>query len=75
MNINIKPDDFRPVNCKCGSDLYLPAFKFKKVSKLLTGAPQDQIIPLEVFVCSSCGQILQELLPKEFRDAKEEIKL
>lgn len=73
MNVNIKPEDLRPIDCvKCGGDLFLPSFKFKKVSRLLTGSPKDQIIPIEVFVCGNCGTILNELLPKEFKNETEE---
>lgn len=73
MNINIKPEDLKPVSCdKCTGDLFLPSFKFKKVSRLLTGSPKDQIIPIEVFVCASCGTMLNELLPKELQHGSEE---
>lgn len=67
--ISIKPSDLQDINChKCGGDLYLPSFKFKKVSKLLVGADQDQIIPIQVYVCASCGSLMQELLPKELKE-------
>lgn len=65
---NIKPSDLQPINCgKCGGDLYLPSFKFKKISKLLVGSDKDQIVPIQVYVCASCGTIMQELLPKELQ--------
>lgn len=73
MNINIKPEDLQSVYCtKCNGDLFLPSFKFKKVSRLLTGSPKDQIVPIEVFVCGNCGTILNELLPKELQNGSEE---
>jgi hypothetical protein len=68
QQVNIKPEDLQAVMCSCGGELYLPSFKFKKVNKLLTGSQDDQIIPVEVFVCAACGEVLQELLPKEMRD-------
>lgn len=73
MAMNIKPEDLKPVDCvKCSGDLFLPSFKFKKVSRLLTGSPKDQIVPIEVFVCGNCGTILNELLPKELQNGEEE---
>jgi DNA-directed RNA polymerase subunit RPC12/RpoP len=42
--------------------------KFRKVSKLLTGALQDQLSPIEVYTCGGCGEVLKELLPPELRD-------
>jgi len=66
--MNIKPDDLQDVNCdNCGKDLFLPSMMFKKISKLLTGTPNDQIVPAEVFVCANCGTILKEVLPKGFK--------
>lgn len=72
QQVNIKPEDLQAVMCGCGGELYLPSYKFKKVNKLLTGSKEDQIIPIEVFVCAACGEVLQDLLPKEMRDAKKE---
>ena len=48
-------------NTECNNDVFMPAMKFRKVSKLLAGTPNDQIIPIQIFLCTACGQI-----PKEF---------
>lgn len=69
LKLNIKPQDLVSIKCEnCNNDLYRSAFKFKKVSKLLTGSPKDQIIPIEIFVCTGCGEMLKELMPKELID-------
>jgi Ni,Fe-hydrogenase III small subunit len=34
---------------------------------LITGTPQDMIIPIDVFVCGNCGGVNQELLPEQIR--------
>jgi hypothetical protein len=71
--MNVKSSDLKDVNCeKCGMDLFLPSMKFKKVSRLLTGTPNDQIVPIEVFVCANCGTILKELLPKGLKEEDSE---
>jgi hypothetical protein len=46
----------------------MPGFRFKKMSKLITGQAQDAIIPIEMYLCTQCGKALQELLPLELRD-------
>ncbi len=57
-----------PVKCtECGDDTFVSGFKFRKISKLITGTPQDAIIPIEVFLCGSCGAIVNELLPNELK--------
>jgi hypothetical protein len=56
---------------KCGGDTFASGFKFKKISRLLTGTPQDAVIPIELYLCVECGEVLEELLPKEARKQKE----
>lgn len=39
----------------CGHDRFTTGFMLKKVPALLSGQPQDQIVPIEFFVCDKCG--------------------
>lgn len=60
QNININLSKTTPMVCddpECKNEIFMPAMKFRKVSKLLTGSKEDQIIPVQVFLCTSCGQI------------------
>ena len=51
---------------ECDNDIFMPAMKFKKISKLLTGAKEDQIVPIQVFMCTACGNINDEFdIPNE----------
>ena len=57
-----------PIVCSaCGDDIFVNGFKFRKISKLITGTPQDAVIPIEVFLCGSCGAVNEELLPNELK--------
>lgn len=47
-------------NEECGNDVFMPAMKFRKISKLVTGTKEDQLIPVQVFMCTSCGNINKE---------------
>ena len=69
MNLN----DARDMNCDCGNNTFMPGFRFKKMSKLITGQAQDAIIPIEMYLCTQCGKALQELLPLELRDTPSSI--
>ena len=33
-----------------------------------TGTPNDAIVPVELYLCGDCGEINQELLPKELQN-------
>lgn len=58
-----------PLRCvKCGDTTFLPAVKIRKISRLLTGTPKDAVIPIDVFLCASCGELCEELLPTELRE-------
>lgn len=54
-NIDIKQTT--PIACECGSEVFIPAMKFRRVPKLLTGSKDDQIFPAQVYMCVSCGVI------------------
>ena len=61
-NINIKLEDTTPIKCTCGNDRFIPVFLLRKVSALLAG--KESILPVQVFECSACGEVLPESLPK-----------
>ncbi len=55
----------------CGGTIFIPGQKFLTISKLVTGTPQDAIIPVEVWLCGDCGEVNEQLLPKEFQTKKD----
>ena len=55
---------------ECKGTVFIPANKFLKVSKIVTGTPNDAIIPVELYLCGDCGEINEELLPKELKNKK-----
>lgn len=60
MNVNIDLSKSIPVVCEsteCGGELFMSAMKFRKLPKLLIGTPEDQLVPIQVFVCMKCGEV------------------
>jgi len=55
----------------CGGTIFIPGQKFLTISKIITGTPQDAIIPVEVWLCGDCGEVNEQLLPKEFQTKKD----
>ena len=53
---------------ECDGTVFIPGTKFLKISKMITGTPQDAIIPVELYLCGDCGEINKELLPKELQN-------
>ncbi len=66
-------NDARDMVCECGNKVFMPGYRFKKLSKIMTGNAQDSIIPIEMYLCTQCGKALQELLPLELRDTPPSI--
>jgi DNA-directed RNA polymerase subunit RPC12/RpoP len=58
----------KPIVCaECGYDTFVDGSKFRKISKLITGTPQDVVIPMEVFLCGNCGEPVEELMPDQMK--------
>jgi len=55
---------------ECEATIFIPGQKFLTISKIITGTPQDAIIPVEVWLCGDCGEVNEQLLPKEFQTKK-----
>lgn len=50
------------VKCpKCGGVLWDESTIVKSVSGIYTGNKNDQIVPIPVFVCRKCGEILPQI--------------
>ena len=45
----------------CGSEYFKEVTMLKKVSRLLTGSPNDTIVPFPTYMCNSCGHVNTEL--------------
>ena len=75
LPLGINLNDARDMVCECGGKIFMPGVRFKKLSKIMTGQPQDTIIPIEMYLCTACGVPLQELLPKELQDKQSSIGL
>ena len=55
---------------ECKGTVFIPANKFLNVSKIVTGTPNDAIVPVEIYVCGDCGEIIEELLPEQLKTKK-----
>jgi len=47
---------------ECGSKFFKEVSMLKKVPKLLTGTPEDTIVPFPTYMCNSCGFVNEEFL-------------
>jgi uncharacterized Zn finger protein len=69
--INLR--DCETIKCeKCEGIYFREVIYVKKVSKLLTGSPEDTTVPFPIYKCDECGHINKGFNP--FED-EEETKL
>ncbi len=59
MNVNIDPDTLQDVECEaCQGNLFTPSFLIKKVSAIQSPTGQAMMIPIQVFRCDNCGEVI-----------------
>ena len=59
--INLKEQ--QTIKCeKCESKFFKEVTMLKKVPKLLTGSPEDTIVPFPTYMCNCCGFVNEEFL-------------
>jgi predicted nucleic acid-binding Zn ribbon protein len=59
--IQVNVMDSPNVECeKCENIFFEKVTIIKKISKLLTGSPEDQLVPMETYVCAKCGHMNKE---------------
>jgi hypothetical protein len=70
--INLKEMNF--VVCdSCGFDQFKEVTYLKLVPKLMTGSPNDTIVPFPTYACIKCGHINNELNPFDTGSPKLEL--
>lgn len=52
-------------NKDCDSELFTNQFHIRKASPIVTGMSKPAYVPIPLFVCSKCGHVNEEFLPKE----------
>ena len=50
---------------KCENDIFVQAYKMRKLSALLSPTGTEAMIPVQVFACAKCGHINKGFQPKE----------
>ena len=64
--MNIDLSQTTAISCEsCKNDTFIPAFKMRQLSALLSPHGKETMIPMQVFSCAKCGYINSTYLPKE----------
>lgn len=61
LTMNLSLSDFSHVSCpKCQNEIFDMFYKIMRLSALKSPSGKEQFIHLPVYVCASCGAILDE---------------
>ena len=66
----------KQVECDCGGVMFSEKLMFKRISAILSPSGKEEIYPMQVIVCDSCGKVPTEfnphdLIPKEYLASKK----
>lgn len=64
LKMKITPEmmkNFKTLTCDCGGMLFEPGWFFKKLSPLVSPTGKEELYPIEVLICKSCGKVPSEL--------------
>lgn len=75
VQMKVTPDMIRnskSVICECGGMLFQEKIFFKILSPLISPTAKEELVPMPVFVCTSCGKVpaffdSQNILPAEIK--------
>ena len=55
------------IQCEeCGNSFFKKVTVMKRISRLLTGSAQDEVVPLETYACDKCSHVNDDFNP--FKD-------
>jgi hypothetical protein len=75
--LRINPKDYPSVVCPdCGSKIFMPAAMFKKIPGVLVGSgAEEQIFPVQVYICAKCHTLMPDMGFEELENEPEEKQL
>ena len=54
------------IKCKsCENAIFIPSFILKKLSPLVSPTGKEAVIPVQVYSCGSCGEVMKSLLSND----------
>jgi len=66
QNVKVNLKETSTIKCKkCDNYLFIESYILKRLSPLLSPTGKEAIIPIQVFSCGECGNILRQFLEDE----------
>ena len=52
-----------PLVCECGNPSFKEVMYMRKESRLMSGLPEDRLVPIPLIACDKCGTLLEDFIP------------
>jgi hypothetical protein len=51
-----------PIVCECGNSTFKEVMYMRKESRLMSGLPEDRIVPIQLIACDKCGVLIEDFI-------------
>jgi len=51
------------VTCECGNPSFKEVMYMRKESRLMSGLPEDRLVPIQLIACDKCGELIEAFIP------------
>ena len=52
-----------PLVCDCENETFKEVMYLRKESRLMSGLPEDRLVPIQLMACDKCGILVEEFIP------------
>ena len=52
-----------PLECGCGNQSFKELMFLRKESRLMSGLPEDRLVPIQLLACAKCGILVESFIP------------
>ena len=52
-----------PLVCDCENETFKEVMYLRKESRLMSGLPEDRLVPIQLLACDKCGALVENFIP------------
>ena len=52
-----------PLVCDCENEIFKEVMYLRKESRLMSGLPEDRLVPIQLLACDKCGALVENFIP------------